>query len=681
LKTLSQHFTFRYSVSYVATKQYKQGSFPVWRDAFDASLRPWQDVTVQFVVPGALHATFYNSSSNQINTLQHVPFSATTPGATQVRYRGYLKFPHSGIWSIHFKECIFSFGFARFQGANISAASVAGGNTTINVSITDISMLYDFVFQCSNFFVNKSQVTYTHTKLPWSAAFQPVLYSGFSVLSKTFLGQGLWATYYDGNFARVAVSHQVISSPIYKPESLIRYSSIRWAGFIQVKFTKAYTFAIRYGGQNTAFMNIDNQMSSTSYSGSISYLFLTIFLYSERLYDIEISMTFGPQSSHNDCMRDRHGLLWVEQSQPEVSLAAQLNSLPPHHLFSSLSSSVVVNNDMLQFSWRWPLNHRIINGAAMARGMGSNRHNTALLVIVNAGSICAGTSSFASSTSLTLLTAGVASSFIFTARDQFANIAETVPIMTLGGIQGSSPGSMILGTVSSLDSQSASTQMQPPITNGLMAYYTADSYDCVTKKWNDLSGFSNHVTELGGPISVVRPAASPAYIQGDTTAWMRFPSTVLPSTYTLFFVARYNGPSRGRIFHGVGQNWLSGFWNSRAGVAHHNCWIASTNYHGDNWVIASDRVNSFRSNGVERTESGKTSCITSVRMAINQQENSHFAIQIILVYNRRLSDSEVVSVENWLSLYSAPSIQEANTNVQLYSPSQVRVLFLPTLSG
>jgi hypothetical protein len=132
----------------------------------------------------------------------------------------------------------------------------------------------------------------------------------------------------------------------------------------------------------------------------------------------------------------------------------------------------------------------------------------------------------------------------------------------------------------------------PPITEGLIAHYNADSW--TGTRWTDLSGVGNHVTEIGGTISVARPVGAPAYIHGPTSASMRFPAGILPSAeYTLFFVARYNGPNRGRIFQGDDSNWLSGFWSGLAGVAlHGSCgWITNSqiDMHGYDWVIGADR--------------------------------------------------------------------------------------------
>jgi hypothetical protein len=186
----------------------------------------------------------------------------------------------------------------------------------------------------------------------------------------------------------------------------------------------------------------------------------------------------------------------------------------------------------------------------------------------------------------------------------------------------------------------------------------------------DLSGAANHVTDIAGTtsISVARPVGAPAYIYGGTTASMKFPVGVLPSAdYTLFYVARYNGATKRRIFQGVGVNWLSGFHGSRAGLAYHDSCLQITqsydDVHGVDWVIGADRSNSFRSNGVDRTKPLNSDCSVFDRLAINtgQQasETSDFAIQSVLVYNRKLSDADVMRVEAWLTS-QMPAFTPAN---------------------
>jgi hypothetical protein len=182
------------------------------------------------------------------------------------------------------------------------------------------------------------------------------------------------------------------------------------------------------------------------------------------------------------------------------------------------------------------------------------------------------------------------------------------------------------------------------------------------------------VTEIGGTtgIAVARPVGAAAYIYGASTAWMKFPVGILPSSeYTLFFVARYNGLTRGRIFMGAHKDWFSGFWEGARGVAHHgSCFFISSsiNQHGNEWLIGTDRSNSFRSNGVDR--STEAQCDEFDRLMINsggKKPDSDFAVQSVLVYNRKLKDADVVKVEAWLT-----SLQPVFTPATLQASAHVR---------
>jgi hypothetical protein len=233
---------------------------------------------------------------------------------------------------------------------------------------------------------------------------------------------------------------------------------------------------------------------------------------------------------------------------------------------------------------------------------------------------------------------------------------------------------------------------QPPVSNALIAHYNADSW--TGSQWFDLSGADNHVVDVGGErILVARPVQSPAYIYGNTTSWMKFPATVLSSpNYTLFYVARYNGITRRRIFQGQTSNWYSGFSIGRSGIAYHGdaCgFIVSTacanqpcDLHREDWVVGSDRSDTFRSNGVDRTARtpANNNCATHDRIGINTVtgESSDFAVQSVLVYGTKLSDSDVQLVEAWL-LSRQPMFTPANLqacDARPFQPHQISQLVI-----
>jgi hypothetical protein len=94
--------------------------------------------------------------------------------------------------------------------------------------------------------------------------------------------------------------------------------------------------------------------------------------------------------------------------------------------------------------------------------------------------------------------------------------------------------------------------------------------------------------------------------------------------------------------------------------------------HGLNWVLGTDRSDSFRSNGEDRTTRSQ-GCTAFDRLAINTgakpDRRSHFAVQSVLVYNRRLTNADVLKVEAWLS-----SLQPAFTPATLQAHSRSPVI-------
>lgn len=195
----------------------------------------------------------------------------------------------------------------------------------------------------------------------------------------------------------------------------------------------------------------------------------------------------------------------------------------------------------------------------------------------------------------------------------------------------------------------------PPVTSGLVGLYTGESW--TGTQWTDLSGSGNHATTLRGSITTTTLNSLTA-LTGATTAGIRFPSAILPTTYTLFHVARYiNTTNRGRIFDGVTNNWLSGFHTAKAGVAYHGDtggWVTgTTDLHGTNWVISSDQNNLYRSQGVNRTVANYANG-ANASLAINHGsyvsvEPSDWAVAAVIVFNRTLTTNEIVQVETFLN--------------------------------
>jgi hypothetical protein len=194
-----------------------------------------------------------------------------------------------------------------------------------------------------------------------------------------------------------------------------------------------------------------------------------------------------------------------------------------------------------------------------------------------------------------------------------------------------------------------------PSVSGYIAWYAADSW--TGSQWTDKSGNGNHVTTISGTITstinAIGNGNSKAIttLQGNTSANMTFPVGILPSTYTLFHVARYTGGTRRRIMTGTDQNWLSGFWNGGTGIAYHNGWLTGQpDIHGNNWIYSTDQNSLYRSNGITRGTTGAGNP-SFARLSINNAgENSDWQVAEVIVYNSTLSLANYQAVEAYLAV-------------------------------
>lgn len=191
----------------------------------------------------------------------------------------------------------------------------------------------------------------------------------------------------------------------------------------------------------------------------------------------------------------------------------------------------------------------------------------------------------------------------------------------------------------------------PPIP-GYIGWYTGESFSSST--WTDRSGNGNNATVTRGTVSVVTTTGNGAKntflsLQGGTGDGIQFPAAILPSTYTLFHVTRYNG-TRSRILTGIFNNWLSGHWSGATGVAFHEGWLTGQpDNHANAWVLSTDQINLYRSNGVTRATSGGTQ---STRLSVNAGVNSEYSdwqCAEIIVYNTALSANDYIATEEYLT--------------------------------
>ena len=217
----------------------------------------------------------------------------------------------------------------------------------------------------------------------------------------------------------------------------------------------------------------------------------------------------------------------------------------------------------------------------------------------------------------------------------------------------------------------------PKNISGLSGRYVTSS--AAADKWNDISGAGNHCTEVKGSLKKTN-----SYVYGNSTDGFRFPKATMgaDNVYTLFYIARYNGIDRGRIFDGVDSNWLSGFHNNNTGIAHHGNWLAypgkDYSIHGQVWFQGTDQNDVFRSNGISMvtnaSHNGTTSQITVNHGEYTPHTNGHsevsdWAIKEVLIYNRKLSAEEIVKVEQYLE-FTYPEYKQDPSTVLFIDPEE-----------
>jgi len=199
---------------------------------------------------------------------------------------------------------------------------------------------------------------------------------------------------------------------------------------------------------------------------------------------------------------------------------------------------------------------------------------------------------------------------------------------------------------------------------GLTGRYTVDSVKM--SAWYDKSGKVNDATVVG--TLAVYEEGDIKLVRGDSAVTVNFPAACLGATtrdYTLAYVGKYAGDKRGRIFDGVGVNWLSGWHGNRSGYAYHGAgdWLtvydANDSKHGQALIMGVDQKNLFRVNGVDKTKVGYTNGEAPTSISINNGlakqgnwggdgEVSDFALGEVLIYNRELSENEIERVETYL---------------------------------
>jgi hypothetical protein len=196
------------------------------------------------------------------------------------------------------------------------------------------------------------------------------------------------------------------------------------------------------------------------------------------------------------------------------------------------------------------------------------------------------------------------------------------------------------------------------------AFYSATNFS--NNQLFDLTGNGRDATCTGN-VQLATGSGNGAsvpipYLYGNTGDQIIFPEGSLPNQFTLCSLTRYTNGSCGRIISSPTENWFHGHWSNRAGVAFYEGWYTMNHSIQNNqqWLCFcggnSTNINApynFISNGNYVGElNGGYGNGRYITINNNQYgENSDFAFSVLLIYDRWLTQDELIVANNFLQNY------------------------------
>tara|TARA_R100000353_G_scaffold68853_1_gene53325 strand:- start:3089 stop:3832 length:744 start_codon:yes stop_codon:yes gene_type:complete len=197
----------------------------------------------------------------------------------------------------------------------------------------------------------------------------------------------------------------------------------------------------------------------------------------------------------------------------------------------------------------------------------------------------------------------------------------------------------------------------PDISTNPLNIYVPSTFNDTTKVWEDYMGNNNSSSYRGSPSYTTGSSSNNAtniteWVQGNTSAGLRFSHTTCSSGYTGFTVTRYNG-TEGRIWEGKSGNWLSGHWSGNCPVAYHEGWLTDQGDRaGTSWIVTVDQYNYFRGyyNGTSYGGTGGSNSNSSYWClnAGDRAEDSDWACYGFWYYNTTLGTSDRDQVVSYI---------------------------------
>lgn len=194
--------------------------------------------------------------------------------------------------------------------------------------------------------------------------------------------------------------------------------------------------------------------------------------------------------------------------------------------------------------------------------------------------------------------------------------------------------------------------------HSLIGLYDSKTFKKDDTEWKDQSGKKNHAIISKG-CNIDKDDGT--WISGKKDHGIWFPVGILKQNdnYTLVHVTRYNGDnaSRKRIFGASDMNYLSGHWSNRTGVSHQMpvSWIVGavdqSSSEQRKAIISLEHKGEYAKNNNELTKANNIDSITvpnNIGVNVYPNENSDWAIGMVLIYNRKLTESEVGAIKTVL---------------------------------
>ena len=231
----------------------------------------------------------------------------------------------------------------------------------------------------------------------------------------------------------------------------------------------------------------------------------------------------------------------------------------------------------------------------------------------------------------------------------------------------------------------------------------ARNYNPSTKQWVATNGASISASNVRGSPTVVTSASAGntsetfPVVKGERSAGIILTAASI-TDYTFCAVARipttqtFGAANGGRLFDGIGVNWLSGWWAGNQNQFFHSGWISNPSTANDtNFHLVCDRHNDVRWDGSGTgTTGGGITYLPRISISFGDythnvstpselKESSPWEVAEVLVYNSRLDDASVLQIEGYLKhrygLTAASSLVAAPTAFSNYLTDSATTLF------